>query len=134
MFTILRSLANGSILLVNEFRHIPFVTMSFLLKLSQACRGSRSSRGAIQKVPKQVALASIKRTLGRCKSYEEAGISCFSEPTLQNVMFAANSCEKDTQSADYIVSGTASNTCNKASHQIEARNSGISILCFCLLL
>ncbi|XP_027345863.1 uncharacterized protein LOC113857830 [Abrus precatorius] len=89
-----------------------------------ACRGSKNSKGAVHKVSKQVALAFVKRTLGRCKRYEEAGISCFSEPTLQNILFASPSCENDAQPADCMVSGTASNTCNKASHQIEARKSG----------
>lgn len=107
---------------IEQTAHDQLIEMAYRKRL--ACRGSRSSRGAIQKVPKQVALASIKRTLARCRSYEEAGISCFSEPTLQNIMFAANSRENDAQPADCIVSGTASNTCNKASHQIEARNSG----------
>ncbi|XP_027909430.1 uncharacterized protein LOC114168718 isoform X2 [Vigna unguiculata] len=89
-----------------------------------ASRGSKNSKGAVHKVSKQVALGFIKRTLGRCKRYEEAGINCFSEPTLQNIMFAPPSRENDTQPADCMVSGTASNTCNKISHQIEARKSG----------
>ncbi|XP_047157144.1 uncharacterized protein LOC124827996 [Vigna umbellata] len=89
-----------------------------------ASRGSKNSKGAVHKVSKQVALGFIKRTLGRCKRYEESGINCFSEPTLQNIMFAPPSRENDTQPADCMVSGTASNTCNKISHQIEARKSG----------
>lgn len=100
--------------------------MGFLLKFWQACRGSRNSKSAIQNVSQQVALAFLKRTLGRCRRYEEAGVSCFSEPTLQNIMFGA-------QPAGCIVSGTASNTCNKALHQMEVRKLGISIsfACFC---
>ncbi|XP_073225771.1 uncharacterized protein [Cicer arietinum] len=82
-----------------------------------ACRGSRNSKSAIQNVSQQVALAFLKRTLGRCRRYEEAGVSCFSEPTLQNIMFGA-------QPAGCIVSGTASNTCNKALHQMEVRKLG----------
>ncbi|RDX62865.1 hypothetical protein CR513_58764, partial [Mucuna pruriens] len=89
-----------------------------------ACRGSKNSKGAVHKVSKQVALAFLKRTIGRCKRYEEAGINCFSETTLQNIMFASPSRENDAKPADCMVSGTASNTCNKASHQIEARKSG----------
>ncbi|KAJ1440684.1 hypothetical protein SESBI_01752 [Sesbania bispinosa] len=89
-----------------------------------ACRGSKHAKGAVHKVSRQVALAFVKRTLGRCKKYEEAGISCFNEPSLQNILFAPPSHENDGQPADCIVSGTASNTCNKTSHQIEARKSG----------
>ncbi|KOM50556.1 hypothetical protein LR48_Vigan08g138300 [Vigna angularis] len=73
-----------------------------------ASRGSKNSKGAVHKVSKQVALGFIKRTLGRCKRYEESGINCFSEPTLQNIMFAPPSRENDTQPADCMVSGTAS--------------------------
>ncbi|MCH91021.1 serine-rich adhesin for platelets-like, partial [Trifolium medium] len=73
-----------------------------------ACRGSRNSKSAVQKVSNQVALAFLKRTLGRCRRYEEAGVSCFSESTLQNIMFAPHSRENGGQPADCIVSGTAS--------------------------
>ncbi|CAL5212275.1 unnamed protein product [Lathyrus oleraceus] len=86
-----------------------------------ACRGSRNSKSAVQKVPKQVALAFLKRTLGRCRRYEEAGVSCFSEPTLQNILFSPRSCENGAEPADCIVSGIASNTSNTALYQIEAR-------------
>ncbi|XP_058729710.1 uncharacterized protein LOC131601831 [Vicia villosa] len=86
-----------------------------------ACRGSRNSKSAVQKVSKQVALAFLKRTLGRCRSYEEAGVSCFSEPSLQNILFSPRSCENGAQPTDCIVSGATSNTCNKALYQIKAR-------------
>ncbi|KAH1220693.1 hypothetical protein GmHk_12G034271 [Glycine max] len=102
------------------FDHL--IEMAYRKRL--ACRGSKNSKGAVHKVSKQVASAFLKRTLGRCKRYEEAGVNCFSEPTLQNIMFTPPSCEKDAQPADCMVSGTASNTCNKASVQIEARKSG----------
>nr|KYP68738.1 hypothetical protein KK1_022379 [Cajanus cajan] len=102
------------------FDHL--IEMAYRKRL--ACRGSKHSKGAVHRVSKQVALAFLKRTLGRCKRYEEAGINCFSDPTLQNIMFAPPSRENDAQPAECMVSGTASNTCNKAPHQIEARKSG----------
>lgn len=43
----------------------------------------------MRKVSKQVALGFIERTLLRCRSFELTGRSCFSEPCLQNVLFAA---------------------------------------------
>ncbi|XP_019448826.1 PREDICTED: uncharacterized protein LOC109351715 isoform X1 [Lupinus angustifolius] len=89
-----------------------------------ACRGSKNSKGPIPKASKQVSLAFVNRTLGRCKRYEEAGISCFSEPALRNIMFSLPSHENDSQPMDCIVSGTASNTFTKASHQAEALKSG----------
>ena len=42
----------------------------------------------MRKVPKQVAMGFIERTLVRCKKFELTGQSCFSEPALQNVLFA----------------------------------------------
>ncbi|KAI4322414.1 hypothetical protein L6164_022112 [Bauhinia variegata] len=89
-----------------------------------ACNGSKYSKGAVQKVSKQVALPFLKRTLARCKKYEETGNSCFSEPALQSIMFSPPPRDNYAKSADCIVSGTASNTCNKASHQMDARKSG----------
>lgn len=43
----------------------------------------------MRKVSKQVAMGFIERTLVRCKNFELTGRSCFSEPALQNVLFAA---------------------------------------------
>lgn len=92
----------------------------------QACRGSNSSKSAVRKVSKHVALAFVKRTLDRCRKYEETGNSCFSEPTLQDVMFSVPPCSNEAKSVDCIGSGTASNTCNETSnHQAEARGSGM---------
>lgn len=43
----------------------------------------------MRKVSKQVAMGFIERTLVRCKTFELTGQSCFSDPALQNVLFAA---------------------------------------------
>ena len=100
----------------------------------QACRGSNSSKSAVRKVSKQVALAFAKRTLDRCRKFEQTGSSCFSEPTLQDVMFSVLPCSNEAKSVDCIGSGTASNTCNEISnHQAEARGSGICSLNFYIL-
>lgn len=42
----------------------------------------------ISKVSRHVALAFIKRTLARCRRFEDAGKSCFAEPALRDVLFA----------------------------------------------
>ncbi|KAI4334242.1 hypothetical protein L6164_018956 [Bauhinia variegata] len=111
-----------------ERRKIEQVAFDQLIEIAYrkrlACNGSKYSKGTVQKVSKQVALAFLKRTLGRCEKYEETGNSCFSEPALQSIMFSAPPCDNDAKSADCIVSGTASNTCYKAPHQMEARKSG----------
>lgn len=38
---------------------------------------------------KQVALAFAKRTLSRCRKFEDTRASCFSEPVLHDIIFAA---------------------------------------------
>lgn len=96
------------------------------INLLQACRRSCSSKSAVRKVSKQVALAFVKRTLARCRNFEDTGNGCFSEPALQDVIFSLPPCNNDAKSVDCVGSGTASNTCNEASHQGEARGSGWS--------
>ncbi|GLU19187.1 hypothetical protein SLE2022_354500 [Rubroshorea leprosula] len=110
-----------------ERRNVEHVAMDQLIQMAYrkrvACRGSNSSK--VRKVPKQVALAFIKRTLARCQKFEEEGISCFSDPVLEDVMLAAPPCSNDTKSVDCVGSGTASNTLNETSNQqTEARASG----------
>lgn len=53
----------------------------------QATRGSIASKSGIAKVPKQVAVAFMKRTLARCRKFEDTGKSCFSEPALQEIIY-----------------------------------------------
>lgn len=89
-----------------------------------ACRGSYASKSAVRKISKQVALAFMKRTLARCRKFEDIGNSCFSEPALQDVIFSPPPCNNDAKSVDCVGSGSASNTCNEASHQVGARGSG----------
>ncbi|KAJ7947986.1 Spectrin beta chain, brain 3 [Quillaja saponaria] len=112
-----------------ERRKIEQVAFDQLIEMAHrkrlACRGSRASKSVARKVSRQVAMAFLKRTLVRCKNYEETGDSCFSEPALQNIIISAPAFNNDAKSADCIGSGTASNTYNEASHQEEAIKSGI---------
>ncbi|XP_038999100.1 uncharacterized protein LOC120124505 [Hibiscus syriacus] len=110
-------------------RDIEHVAMDQLIEMAYrrhlACRRNNSSKSAVRKVSKQVALAFVKRTVGRCKKFEQTGNSCFSEPALQDIMFSVSPCSKEAKSVDCIGSGTASNICNETSnHQGEARGSG----------
>ncbi|TXG73620.1 hypothetical protein EZV62_002199 [Acer yangbiense] len=90
-----------------------------------ACRGTHTSKGAVRKVSKHVALAFIKRTLARCRKFEDMGRSCFSEPALQDILFSTPPGSNDAKSIDCVGSGTNSNTCNEASnHRTEARGTG----------
>ncbi|XP_057534094.1 uncharacterized protein LOC130812592 isoform X2 [Amaranthus tricolor] len=76
-----------------EKRHIEQVAMEQLIQMAykrrMACRRNNGSKTVMRKVSKQVALGFIERTLLRCRSFELTGRSCFSEPCLQNVLFAA---------------------------------------------
>ncbi|XP_011076941.1 uncharacterized protein LOC105161066 isoform X3 [Sesamum indicum] len=69
------------------------VAMDKLLELAYkkllATRGSIASKLGIPKVSKQVALAFAKRTLARCRKFEDSGASCFSEPAFREIVYAA---------------------------------------------
>ncbi|CAN0916762.1 hypothetical protein LINGRAHAP2_LOCUS29888 [Linum grandiflorum] len=92
-----------------------------------ACRGNSTTKAnSVRKVPRQVALNFIRRTLGRCRKFEDSGISCFNEPALQEVLFSRpSSNNNDAKSADGVGSGTASNTLNDVSNHLgDAKASG----------
>ncbi|XP_059665904.1 uncharacterized protein LOC132311813 isoform X2 [Cornus florida] len=69
------------------------VAMNRLVELAYkkqlATQGSSASRSGVAKVSKQAALAFVKRTLAKCRKFEDSGTSCFSEPALRDVIFAA---------------------------------------------
>lgn len=76
-----------------EERRLEQVAMDRLVELSYqkqlATRGSSASKCGVSKVSKQVATAFMKRTLSRCRIFEDTGKSCFTEPVLRDVIFAA---------------------------------------------
>ncbi|KAJ1436271.1 hypothetical protein SESBI_04302 [Sesbania bispinosa] len=76
-----------------EQRALEQVAMDKLVELAYkkklATRGSSAARNGLSKVPRPVALAFMKRTLARCRKFEEIGKSCFLEPVFKNVLFAA---------------------------------------------
>lgn len=49
---------------------------------------SGSGKSSANKISKQAAFAFVKRTLGRCRQFEETGKSCFSESTFKNILVA----------------------------------------------
>lgn len=115
---------------VAERRNMEQVAVDQLIEMAYrkrlACRGNYTSKNALRKVSRQVALAFVKRTLARCREFEETGISCFSEPALQEVVFSLPPCNNDTKSVECVGSGTASNTCNEVSnHHTKSRGSGL---------
>ncbi|KAL0322125.1 UNVERIFIED_CONTAM: hypothetical protein Scaly_2508900 [Sesamum calycinum] len=100
------------------------VAMDKLLELAYkkllATRGSIASKLGIPKVSKQVALAFAKRTLARCRKFEESGASCFSEPAFREIVYAAppRFAEKE------LLSGVNLPVCNDGS-SVDALETSI---------
>lgn len=85
-----------------EERALEQVALNRLVEMAYkkqlATRGSSGSKSGVSKVSKQLALAFMKRTLDRCRKFEETGKSCFSEPALRDVILAAPLCSNDAES------------------------------------
>ncbi|XP_064995027.1 uncharacterized protein LOC103976520 isoform X7 [Musa acuminata AAA Group] len=77
-------------------------------------RGSSSHKNGITKVSKQLALAFAKRTIARCHRFEETGRSCFSEPTLRDVILSAPLHNIDSKHSD--VSGAINHVESRSGH------------------
>ncbi|KAK7343365.1 hypothetical protein VNO77_12041 [Canavalia gladiata] len=86
-----------------EQRSLEQVAMDKLVELAYkkklATRGSSAARHGLSKVSRPVALAFMKRTLARCRKFEETGKSCFLEPAFKDVLFTAPARDNDTGSA-----------------------------------
>ncbi|WZY80932.1 hypothetical protein YC2023_027316 [Brassica napus] len=109
----------------DEKRKIEQLAMDQLVetahKKRMASRGNKAFKA--HKVTRQAASAFIRRTLARCRKFEETGLSCFADPALQDILFSSPS--NDAKSSENGGSGTASNTLNEPSnHQAEAKGSG----------
>lgn len=74
-----------------EERNLEQVALDRLVVLAyKKLLGTRgASKGGASKHLKQTALAFGKRTLARCRKFEDSGISCFSEPVFQEIIFSA---------------------------------------------
>lgn len=92
--------------------------MDFILQASRR-HHSASGKSSANKISKQAAFAFVKRTLERCRHFEESGKSCFSESTFKNIIIAGltqiedNSMDKeDILSASSMISFLPSRTVN----------------------
>ncbi|GAV58381.1 hypothetical protein CFOL_v3_01915 [Cephalotus follicularis] len=86
-------------------------------KKQLATRGSSAMKLGVPKVSKQVALSFMKRTLARCRKFEDTGKSCFSEPILRDVIFSAHTRGINSEFLDCFDSAVATNL------QTESNNS-----------
>ncbi|RDX83388.1 hypothetical protein CR513_35686 [Mucuna pruriens] len=86
-----------------EQRALEQVAMDKLVELAYkkklATRGTSAARYGLSKVSRPVALSFMKRTLARCRKFEETGKSCFLEPVFKDVLFAAPARDNYTGSA-----------------------------------
>ncbi|XAR53508.1 hypothetical protein NMG60_11022095 [Bertholletia excelsa] len=94
------------------------VAMDRLVELAYkkllATRGSIASKWGIPKVSKQVALAFAKRTVARCRAFEDLGKSCFNEPVLRDAIFAAPSQGNE---AELLIDGLGVGSSNGSAEQ-----------------
>ncbi|XP_064968569.1 uncharacterized protein LOC135614775 isoform X1 [Musa acuminata AAA Group] len=86
-------------------------------------RGSSSHKSGATKVSKQLALAFGKRTLSRCRRFEETGRSCFSEPALRDVILSVPLQNIDTKHSD---GSSAIYHVESRSGQLGVRASGVT--------
>ncbi|XP_071721715.1 uncharacterized protein [Rutidosis leptorrhynchoides] len=82
-----------------EGRNLEQVAMDKLVELSYkkllATKGTSAAKLGVPKISKQAALGFARRTLGRCRQFEDTGKSCFSESGLRDVLSAAPSRGND---------------------------------------
>nr|XP_027189598.1 uncharacterized protein LOC101491556 isoform X3 [Cicer arietinum] len=87
-----------------EQRALEQVAMDKLVELAYkkklATRATSAARYGLSKVSRPVALAFMKRTLARCRTFEETGKSCFLDPVFKDVLFATPAHDNYTISAD----------------------------------
>ncbi|PKA62368.1 hypothetical protein AXF42_Ash009253 [Apostasia shenzhenica] len=80
-------------------------------------KGSHASshKSGVSKTSKQLAQSFAKRTLIRCRKFEESGQSCFGEPFLRDALFSVLKCCFDARYFDGITLNNSERNC----HQLE---------------
>ncbi|KAH7680653.1 hypothetical protein IHE45_05G006700 [Dioscorea alata] len=95
----------------------------------------RSHNMGARNLSKQSAIAFAKRTLERCKEFDETGISCFSEPALREILFSApphcsnvSHVALDKGQALGSVGNGLSNKCHRGSLDLCQRSAQVKLL------
>ncbi|XP_050209438.1 uncharacterized protein LOC126660137 isoform X2 [Mercurialis annua] len=103
------------------------VAMDKLVELAYikllATRGSCASKYGVPKVSKQVAMAFMKRTLSRCRKFEDAGKSCFSEPPLRDAILAESPRENHTGALNGNLKSSMHHETPESEHDLGASGS-----------
>lgn len=111
--------------------------MDFIVQASRR-HHSASGKSSANKISKQAAFAFVKRTLGRCRQFEETGKSCFSESPFKNILIAGltqiednHTDKEDIPSASCTISFSPYRTMNYflPIHKLSV-NSNLSFLFF----
>ncbi|KAL8166714.1 hypothetical protein V2J09_008213 [Rumex salicifolius] len=75
-----------------EERVLEQVAMNKLIESAhrklRATRGNTAAKMGVSKVQRHVAMSFARRTLARCRRLEDTGKSCFSEPTLRDLLLS----------------------------------------------
>ncbi|KAF5204852.1 spectrin beta chain, brain [Thalictrum thalictroides] len=110
-----------------EERNLERSAMNKLVEMAykkrMACRGNNGPKSGVNRVSKQAALAFVKRTIARCRKFEETGKSCFSEPALRDTIFSA--CTNDAK----LINAACANPCVEVhTSQPESRASAVGTI------
>ncbi|KEH44319.1 hypothetical protein MtrunA17_Chr1g0210751 [Medicago truncatula] len=85
-----------------EPRALEQVAMDKLVELAYkkklATRGTSAAKYGLSKVSRPAALGFMKRTLARCRMFEETGKSCFQNPMFKDILFATLARENNAAS------------------------------------
>ncbi|WJX21478.1 hypothetical protein P8452_10912 [Trifolium repens] len=105
-----------------EPRALEQVAMDKLVELAYkkklATRGTNAAKYGLPKISRPVAFSFMKRTLARCRIFEETGKSCFQDPVFKDNLFAAPVHD------NYAVSTVAENRPLAQNSQQECALSG----------
>ncbi|EEF48050.1 hypothetical protein RCOM_1046470 [Ricinus communis] len=104
--------------------HDKLVTMAYEKYMAYWGPSATGGKGSSNKIAKQAALAFVKRTLERCRTYEDTGKSCFSEPLFRDMFLSRSSHLSGRRSLSTPVDGESGKLyANASSRSLEARIS-----------
>ncbi|KAL6630973.1 hypothetical protein ACP70R_028313 [Stipagrostis hirtigluma subsp. patula] len=94
------------------------------------CGPSASSSKSVNRAGRHAALSFVKRTLARCQNYEEAGTSCFDEPTLKDVFVSATSRRSGPDAASQDNNTMVKSVYRASASDVSRASSHLSDLSF----
>ncbi|XP_010436341.1 PREDICTED: uncharacterized protein LOC104720069, partial [Camelina sativa] len=93
--------------MLNRLLKPKLIEMAYEKSKASRRHHSASVKSSANKISKQAAFAFVKRTLERCRQFEETGKSCFSESTFKNIIIAGlTQLEDNSTDKEDILSAT----------------------------